>query len=57
MTEQDAVEMISVLDENDYERSHGIADDILISFLRENGFNKIADAYTEASERIGFLTT
>jgi hypothetical protein len=39
---------------SDEEAAHGTADDLLIEFLREIGYEDVADAYEAARDRVGF---
>ena len=54
MTKDEAVTMLKCLDEGDNERAHAEADEILLEFLRTNGYEEIADAFEDAADRITF---
>lgn len=57
MTEQEAVnELQRVVVElcADEEIAHGRADQILIEFLKANGFKTVADQYESTRDQIGF---
>jgi hypothetical protein len=54
VTEKEAIKQLSELTRSDPEVSHGRADDILLAFLRSNGFGAVSDAYEEAEVRVGF---
>lgn len=50
MTEQEAlVRLEAVIDANDKEVAHIKADDLLVDFIRELGYTKLADRFEKAS--------
>lgn len=54
MTPDEAVKLLEALSSIDPETSHVLADQVLVDFLRSNGFADVADAFDAASDRIGF---
>jgi len=54
MTEQEAIKKLDELTIDDSEMAHFQRDCILIDFLRQNGFEKLAERAEEAEQEIGF---
>lgn len=51
MTEQEAVEAIKeICKDKDAEREHLAAEEVLLRFLRENGFEELSKVYDELSQ-------
>ena len=54
MTEEEAIERLEdLLDMEDTERSHYLADKILIAFLNELGYNEIVDLWKKVDKEYG----
>lgn len=53
MSESEAIHRLDDIAAGDTERSHIKADEILLNFLRDNGFAKVADAYERVENREG----
>lgn len=54
MTKYDAINLLNELDDSDPELAHCKADDILVEFLIDNGFQNVAEAFVRAQDRVGF---
>lgn len=54
MDEAEALYRLRTLPDEGLEMAHGKADEILVQFLRDNGFPDVADAFDEACYEIGF---
>ena len=48
-TEEEAVVKLKAVKDLDYDTSHMVGDDTVAEFLAAHGFNKLADAYVDAS--------
>jgi len=49
--EETAITVLNNLNVEDPERAHGQADETLLAFLKEAGFEEVATAYNRVSER------
>ena len=50
MTEDEAVQKLKKAEATgDNEAMHGVADDVLVNFIRANGFTKLADQFESMS--------
>ena len=54
MTKEEAVRQLNEISIGDPEFAHHQADAVLLLFLKENGFEDIADAWRDADDRAGF---
>ena len=55
MTEQEAIAKIkSLIDSQDNELAHVIRDEVLIQFLKDNGFKELAEAAETIEDTICF---
>lgn len=54
MTPEMVIERLDSLTDADPEAAHGTADAILIEFLRGIGYGTVANAFENASDRVGF---
>ncbi len=54
MNEKEAVKKMSGIDIENPEIAHGQADSILATFLRDNGFKELSDAYVEKSQHFWY---
>ena len=54
MNIDEAVKELNAITNGDNEYAHCQADKILKEFLRSNGYAKVADAFDEADDRVGF---
>ena len=54
MTEKEAIEKLNKLQGTDQEAEHGVADDILVEFLKTNSHEELAHAFEECAERVVF---
>ena len=52
--EDEAVNALARIDDGDPERAHGQADDVLLTFLKESGFEEVATAYNDLVDRCGW---
>ncbi len=50
----DAIEQLNALTDENPERAHKQADEIIVEAMRENGMIDLANAYVSARERVGF---
>lgn len=51
MTEDEAIAKLDALGSADIEVTYIDADDVLVAFLRANGFERVAQAYEEVQKR------
>ena len=58
MTKEEAITKLNALGSSsspsNREFDHIIADSVLVNFLADNGFFDVAEAYREATDRVGF---
>jgi hypothetical protein len=54
MTHEDVLQALETMQAGDNEAVHYAADDLLLNFLRSEGYNDIAEAYERARDRVGF---
>ncbi len=54
MTKEEAIEAISKLDASGPECTHIDADQILLAFLSDNGFEDVARAWSSKEQQSGF---
>ena len=53
MTKEEAIEQLNAIDGGDPEIAHGAADNILLTFLEDNGFEEVAQSWVSAESRAG----
>jgi len=53
MTLEQAVEALNNIKAGDQEMAHGAADDILLEFLKTNGYVGLTDAWLDVDARVG----
>lgn len=55
ITDKECIEMLDAYDDTaDQEAAHSQCEALLMSFLRGNGYGKVAEAYEAARDRVGF---
>ena len=54
MTEDDAIKALQALTREDQELSHLDADNIVVDFLRSNGYPALAGMFETTRDRVGF---
>ncbi len=53
MTEDEAIQKLDAIEGGDQENAHGEADDVLLAFLKANGFMRLAQAWHDVDDRCG----
>jgi hypothetical protein len=54
MTKYDVINLLDAMDDKNPEVAHIEAENILMAFLKDNGFPEVAEAYERAQGRVGF---
>ena len=54
MTEQEAIDLLDALNGKDPEADHVHADEVLLRFLRAQGFTVLAERFEAARDRVVF---
>ena len=55
MTEREAIEKLKKIDENpNTERRHVDADELIVTFLKDQGYNELADVYEDITNDVWY---